>query len=103
VPRPGGGVVEGVADEAPPPGRGVPDTQGRVAIGGDLFGRFERDPAKRSRWMLVEVEVDGETRFEVVYALDVNLAYGRGAKYGWTLPFRFEDLLVPGGPLPSGR
>ena len=75
----------------------------RVPIEGDYLGRG-RPREDRSLWLLVEVVPPGETAgFEVVYGLDLNLAYARGEKYGANLRRRWEDLLRPGAPLPPGR
>jgi hypothetical protein len=97
------GKTQGVAADRPPDGEAETDTRGRATVAGDYLGR-DRSRADRSRWMLVEVEAaGGERRFDVVYALDLRLAYARGEKYGATLVLRFEDLLVPVGPRPEGR
>ena len=51
----------------------------------------------RSLWLLVGAAPPGEpARIDVVYGLDLNLAYARGEKYGATLRRRWEDLLAPG-------
>jgi hypothetical protein len=96
------GKAQGVAVGRAPDGEAVTDERGRVTIGGDYLGR-SRPRDDRSLWLLVETEVEGARRFEILYGLDLNLAYARGDKYGTALLWRWEDLLVPGGTLPPGR
>ncbi len=92
----------GVPEKAEPDGRADADEGGKASILRDYLGRA-LPRAERGLWLLVEVEIGGETRFEIVYGLDLNLAYARGDKYGTTIPFAFERLLVPNGTLPAGR
>ena len=93
---------QGVAAGRAPDGQAVADAAGKVAIAGDYLGRA-RPRDERSLWLLVEVEANGERRFEILYGLDLNLAYARGSKYVVPIAWRFEDLLVPEGAVPAGR
>ena len=100
---PSGESAAGVAADRAPDGRAVADAKGAVAITGDYLGR-DGPPERRSRWLLVEVRRGEERRFEVVYGLDLNLAYLRGAKYVDPVPLAFEDLVPVGATaLPAGR
>jgi hypothetical protein len=95
--------VAGIEADRAPDGEGTADEKGVVTIAGDYLGRADRRE-RRSRWMLVEVTKGEERRFEIVYALDLHLAYVRGAKYVHTVPWTFEDLIPVGAPsLPKGR
>jgi hypothetical protein len=68
---------QGVPEDAEPEGAVVTDDGGAVEIAGDYLGRS--DPrAKRSLWLLVEVEHEGEVRFDVVRLLDLNEAWIAG-------------------------
>ena len=71
-----------VTSEPYPDGDAFADESGKVSIAGDYLERSS-PRAERSLWLLVEVEVAGETRFELLYGLDLNLAYARGSKYVW--------------------
>jgi hypothetical protein len=91
-----------VLEKAEPDGRADADGAGKSQILRDYLGRA-LPRADRGLWLLVEVEIGGETRFEIVYGLDLNLAYARGDKYSTTVPLAFESLLLPNGVLPAGR
>lgn len=92
----------GVSERAEPDGRAETDGSGKAQVLRDYLGRgFPR--ADRGLWLFVEVEIGGETRFEIVYGLDLNLAYARGDKYSTTIPLAFESLLLPNGVLPASR
>jgi hypothetical protein len=93
------GRTPGVARGRAPDGEAVADAAGRASVGGDYLGR-SAPKGERSRWLLLEVESDGERRFEVLLGLDLNLAYARGHKYGWPRPVRFEDLRPAGTASP---
>jgi hypothetical protein len=93
---------QGVRPGAPPDGTATTDANGRATVSGDYLGRGDPRP-DRSLWLLVEVEHGGETRFEVLYGLDLNLAYARGDKYAWAPAWEWERLLVANGALPSDR
>lgn len=86
--------VAGVAAERVPDGTGLTDAGGRVALAGDLLGRAA-SPIDRSPWLLLEVEVGAERRCSTLSALDLSLAYARGAKYAATVRLVWERLAVP--------
>jgi len=93
---------EGVAADRVPDGETTTDDAGKAVLAGDLLGRAH-PPAERGRWLLVEVEAGGERRFEIVYGLDLNLAYAKGDKYGTPIRWSFDDLLRLDGTLPAAR
>lgn len=92
------GIVEGRA----PDGEATADAAGLVGITGDYLGRTQPKES-RSRWLLVEVEIAGKRRFEILYGLDLHLAYARGEKDRATVRWEFDRLLEPGGSLPVDR
>ena len=102
--RRGAGLPEGVAGVAadrPPDGSVTSDAAGRFALAGDLLGHAA-PPGERSRWLLLEVESGGERRFAILSALDLSLAYARGAKYLATFRLEWERLRTvrPAAPVP---
>ena len=103
TPREAGDPVPGVAADRAPDGEATADAHGHVMITGDYLGRQDA-PARRSRWLLVEVRRGGERRFEILYGLDLNVAYARGAKYVHGIAWDFERLIPVGATsLPNGR
>jgi hypothetical protein len=96
------GAGQGVAEGRAPDGEATCDATGKATVTGDYLGR-EKPRVQRSRWLLVEAEVAGERRFEVVYGLDLNLAYARGEKYGATVRLEWDSLLGPGRTLSPDR
>ncbi len=84
----------GVAADRAPDGTATADAAGRVTLAGDLFGRAQ--PSEdRSRWLLLEVEAGGERRLGSLSALELSLAYARGAKYAAAVRLDWERLRVP--------
>jgi hypothetical protein len=74
-----------------------------VSIVGDYLGSRAAAVSQRGLWLLVEVERAGAKRFEIVYGLDLNLAYARGDKFFTTVRLDFASMLVPGGEIPKTR
>lgn len=95
--RADGGLPSGLAGVAPgrsPDGVGTCGADGRVALAGDLLGR-SRPPSDRSPWLLLEVQGGAERRLACLSALDLALAYARGAKYAAVVRLEWGRLAVP--------
>lgn len=94
---------DGVAADRAPDGEATADAKGTISITGDYLGRGDT-LHRRSRWLLVEVARGDERRFEILYGLDLHLAYVRGAKYVHGIAWDVEDMIPVGATsLRKGR
>jgi hypothetical protein len=95
-------MPQGVAEGRAPDGEATADATGTVPIVGDVLASNAPD-ALRSLWVLVEVERAGAKRFEIIYGLDLNLAYARGETSVATFQWDISSMLVPGAKPPADR
>ncbi len=82
---------QGVPEDAAPSGEAAADARGVVTLEGDYLGRADPRP-KRSLWLLVEAEHEGERRFGVILLLSLNELYAAGHAKRATLPLTWEEL-----------
>jgi biopolymer transport protein ExbD len=83
--------LQKVGEGRPPDATAVTDEKGRVVVTGDYMNAG-KDRMRRSLWLLVEAEHEGERRFEVVRGLWLNAAWAEGRKEEATRSLEWEKL-----------